>query len=72
MLTDFGVSKVVVTGVAATQVGAGTLYWMAPELLDGGASTKASDLWGFACTCYEVTSFFFTLTIFVSDLSFRS
>jgi serine/threonine protein kinase len=41
----------------------GSLYWMAPELLDPGrfglkfARTPATDVYAFGCVCFEVTIF---------------
>jgi serine/threonine protein kinase len=44
---DFGVSKQSINktfGKSLTK-GAGTLLWMAPEILNGGGNTSPSDIW---------------------------
>jgi serine/threonine protein kinase len=41
-----------------SNIGAGTAYWMAPELLVNELpATKESDTWALACTYYEVGLF---------------
>ncbi|KAM6502879.1 kinase-like protein, partial [Amanita muscaria] len=60
-LCDFGLSRFLTDNTlwktTATQAG-GTLRWMAPELMDGDASTptKESDIYAYAMTCYEILS----------------
>jgi serine/threonine protein kinase len=57
MLADFGASRVMMTATTATtQVNTVTAYWMAPELFmdDVPIPKRPSDMWAFACTCYEV------------------
>jgi serine/threonine protein kinase len=78
MLADFGVSTIATTSVGTTTSKdiAGTLNWMAPELLavnpdsmDGADDqgdgmrppTKESDMWSFGCLCFEVSRMFFCL-----------
>lgn len=62
-LADFGVSIVATescfkwSGVGVSR--AGTLRWLAPELLDGSCphNTLQTDIYAFACVCYEVRKF---------------
>lgn len=61
-LADFGLATVKdskrLTLTASTQKSVGTLRWQAPELLDPSQgpvpNTKSSDIYAFACVCYEV------------------
>ncbi|KAJ3563403.1 hypothetical protein NP233_g8965 [Leucocoprinus birnbaumii] len=56
LLADFGASRVDMTVASTTVACTLTTYWMAPELFESeGApkSTKASDVWALAGTCYE-------------------
>ncbi|KAJ7353622.1 hypothetical protein DFH08DRAFT_1077723 [Mycena albidolilacea] len=59
-LTDFGLSIFSdATSTMSTNRG-GSLYWMAPELLDPGrfglkfARTPATDVYAFGCVCFEL------------------
>ncbi|KAJ7875390.1 kinase-like domain-containing protein [Mycena olivaceomarginata] len=59
-LTDFGLSIFSdATSTRSTNQG-GSLYWMAPELLDPGqfglnfARTPATDVYAFGCVCFEL------------------
>jgi serine/threonine protein kinase len=59
-LTDFGLatasdSQVMNFSSLSTEKPGGTLRWTAPELLNGtdNSNTK-SDIYAFACVCYEV------------------
>lgn len=62
-LADFGVSIVATescfkwSGVGVSRTG--TLRWLAPELLDGSCphNTLQTDIYAFACVCYEVRKF---------------
>ncbi|KXN83748.1 Serine/threonine-protein kinase HT1, partial [Leucoagaricus sp. SymC.cos] len=60
LLADFGISRVVAT-VASKSGTLGTIFWTAPEIFihdlaknPDSPRTMASDIWSFACTCYEV------------------
>ncbi|KAJ3574249.1 hypothetical protein NP233_g1899 [Leucocoprinus birnbaumii] len=59
MLADFGVSHIIMTmGTTTTRGFTSTANWTAPELLleedeTEPMATKESDVWSFACTCYE-------------------
>ncbi|KAF8999165.1 kinase-like domain-containing protein [Cyathus striatus] len=61
-LADFGLSSIVCsqslawTSVETTVSTAGTIRWQAPELLDENSIgvTKESDMYAFACVCYEI------------------
>ena len=61
-LADFGLATVKdskrLTLTASTQRSVGTIRWQAPELLDPSRgpvpNTKSSDIYAFACVCYEV------------------
>ncbi|KIJ52444.1 hypothetical protein M422DRAFT_243228 [Sphaerobolus stellatus SS14] len=59
-LTDFGLSRLLseTRGLTTTSEAAGSLRWMAPELLKGnnGKVTKASDVWAFGMTTIEIIS----------------
>jgi serine/threonine protein kinase len=60
MLADFGISRIMITATTiSTQVATGTPYWMAPELFidDLSSPKRPSDIWAFACICYEVKLF---------------
>ncbi|KAG8892457.1 hypothetical protein FRB99_002696, partial [Tulasnella sp. 403] len=51
-LCDFGLSKVLdnaPSGLTSSGLGAGTLRWMAPELLNGQKPTTQSDIYSFGC-----------------------
>ena len=78
-LADFGLASAVDSQamrwsslLTASPMG-GTARWQAPELLDylsddvddKGQNTMASDIYSFACVCYEVCSY--TLLVFYSD-----
>lgn len=59
-IADFGLSTVDTIestrrGNSSRQVG-GTMRWWAPEIMNGTEkkATKASDIYAFAMTCYEV------------------
>ncbi|KXN84415.1 Mitogen-activated protein kinase kinase kinase 1 [Leucoagaricus sp. SymC.cos] len=58
LLTDFNISRPVMVDEERTSFG--TPYWSAPEVLlhKYALPSKASDIWSFACTCYEVISFY--------------
>ncbi|KAJ6585723.1 kinase-like domain-containing protein, partial [Mycena capillaripes] len=56
-LTDFGLS--IFSDATSTTTGnrGGSLYWMAPELLDPSAKfafTRATDVYAFGCVCFEL------------------
>jgi len=68
-LADFGLataidSKTISTTYSSTAKSGGTMRWQAPELLSIGAdetksyqyNSKASDIYAFACVCYEIFS----------------
>jgi hypothetical protein len=57
-IADFGLAVVKSeSSTLATVSSAGTVNWKAPELLDeGGKSSRASDMYSFACVVYELTS----------------
>ena len=66
-LADFGLANLVDedilrwTSIQTTRHGSsGTLRWQAPELIDppsdeSAKATPASDIYSFACVCYEVS-----------------
>ncbi|KAL0563966.1 Rho guanine nucleotide exchange factor, partial [Marasmius crinis-equi] len=59
VIADFGLSRIADTlglrMTTSTTRPAGTVRWMAPELLTGGSGTsKASDVYAYACVCYEI------------------
>jgi serine/threonine protein kinase len=56
MIADFGISSVAMTVASTKRNAGGTVKWMAPELLikDNARGTIQSDIWSFACVCYEV------------------
>ncbi|KAK1221614.1 hypothetical protein PQX77_015580 [Marasmius sp. AFHP31] len=58
-IADFGLSRIADThGLGVTTSAtrpAGTMRWLAPELLSGGERpSKKSDVYSFACVCYEI------------------
>ncbi|KAK1217181.1 hypothetical protein PQX77_020189 [Marasmius sp. AFHP31] len=59
-ITDFGLSRVADTHAlrmpaTSTTRPVGTARWLAPELVMGGCeTTKASDVYAYACVCYEI------------------
>lgn len=52
LLTNFGASRTVDS--TNTHDSAGSAFWMAPELYNQGKVSTKSDIWAFACTCYEI------------------
>ncbi|KAJ3564127.1 hypothetical protein NP233_g8497 [Leucocoprinus birnbaumii] len=58
LITDFGLSYIAMTTAArgsTEPISAGTMNWMAPELINGPAKpTKESDVWSFGCLCYKI------------------
>lgn len=54
LLSDFGASRVSIATRTGNTIGGA--YWTSPELFLGeiGAATRQSDIWSYACTCYEV------------------
>ena len=66
-LADFGLANLVDedilrwTSIQTTELmSSGTLRWQAPELIDppsdeSAKATQASDIYSFACVCYEVS-----------------
>ena len=66
LITDFGISRLVdesltvsrTRATTARQLIRGTSRWMAPECLEGARHTKASDVYSFAMTVWEVRSDF--------------
>ncbi|KAK7029810.1 kinase-like protein [Favolaschia claudopus] len=64
-LADFGLSvfaNAATTSMHTSSARAGSLYWMAPELIDPGrfgckfVRTKASDVFAYGCVCFELYS----------------
>ncbi|KAJ8080045.1 hypothetical protein PM082_016872 [Marasmius tenuissimus] len=58
-ICDFGLSLIADSQAiglsSSTSRAAGTLRWMAPELLaENVTATKESDIYAFACVCYEI------------------
>ncbi|KAL0069547.1 hypothetical protein AAF712_003205 [Marasmius tenuissimus] len=58
-IVDFGLSRVADTHAlrmaTSTTRPVGTARWLAPELLIGGGGTaRASDVYSYACVCYEI------------------
>lgn len=61
LITDFGLARVMGSPTGhTTSVVSGSIPWMAPELLTSFsgpiAPSKASDVWAFGCTAYELLS----------------
>jgi predicted Ser/Thr protein kinase len=54
-LSDFGLARTSSGGEETTQVGGlvGTVDYLAPELVDGGAATVASDVYALGCVLFE-------------------
>ncbi|KXN85421.1 Serine/threonine-protein kinase HT1, partial [Leucoagaricus sp. SymC.cos] len=59
LLADFGISRVVAT-VATSSRGTTIANWTAPEMftdeLEAPSPNAASDVWSFACTCYQLVT----------------
>jgi len=86
IITDFGLSKVMedlsstVPEIAPTSLFAGSMRWMAPELVlalieDDGrppSVTKYSDVYAFASVCIEVCFFSSCLWVQIHELNFNS
>lgn len=55
-IIDFGLSSVLSAELELipSTKGAGSIRWMAPELLDGCESTRETDVWAFAMTLLEL------------------
>ena len=64
VLCDFGLTRIradVTSRTAKVDGGiVGSRNWMAPELLLGGSPKKASDIYAFGMTIYEVNFVFIT------------
>ncbi|KAI9018314.1 kinase-like domain-containing protein, partial [Hyaloraphidium curvatum] len=59
LIADFGLAKVrqeIGMTTSSTHGLAGTLVFMAPELLNGDPPQRPADVYAFAMTCYEVLS----------------
>ncbi|KAL0570850.1 Rho guanine nucleotide exchange factor [Marasmius crinis-equi] len=59
VITDFGLSRIADSHglkiLTSTSRPGGTARWLAPELLIGnGGTSKASDVYAYACVCYEI------------------
>ncbi|KAI6001458.1 kinase-like domain-containing protein [Pisolithus albus] len=56
LLTDFGLASVNMSSFNMTveAIRGGSYQWMAPELLDNCAASKASDVWAFGMTALEL------------------
>jgi hypothetical protein len=71
VLTDFGISRISLPLSDTTRhpMCPGSPYWMAPELIlqENVLPTRESDIWAFACTCYEVLTTTFFLSNFESN-----
>ena len=67
-IADFGMSRMLgglsastistarTGGAAASGTAAGTLAWMAPEMLTGSRATEGSDVYAFGMTVYEIVT----------------
>jgi eukaryotic-like serine/threonine-protein kinase len=56
-LADFGIAKAMdeaTTGLTATGVVVGTASYLAPELVEGGTASPASDVYGVGCLLYAL------------------
>lgn len=53
-LTDFGISRMAETTTRTLPAAAGTPAYMAPELLEGGTPTPASDIYGLGVILFEM------------------
>ncbi|KAF7326404.1 Kinase-like protein [Mycena venus] len=59
-LADFGLSQIADATLSMSTTRGGSLYWMAPELIDPDhfgcqfARTRSSDVYAFGCVCFEV------------------
>ncbi|KAL0062705.1 hypothetical protein AAF712_010400 [Marasmius tenuissimus] len=57
-IADFGLSHIADTQglgfTTSTTRSAGTMRWLAPEILDGKRPSMESDVYSFACVCYEI------------------
>ncbi|KAF7290843.1 hypothetical protein MIND_01325500 [Mycena indigotica] len=57
VLGDFGLSSVTDSKISTTgsmRKTGGTVRWQAPELFRGSPNSFASDVYAFACVCYEI------------------
>ncbi|KAJ7353516.1 kinase-like domain-containing protein [Mycena albidolilacea] len=73
-LADFGLSIFSDATASMTTNRAGSLYWMAPELLDPDRlenkfRTLASDVYAFGCVCLEVLT---DISLYITVLTFLS
>lgn len=53
-LTDFGVSRYVVSSSSQSGNAIGTPFWMAPEIVQLKGPTTASDIWSLGCSVIEM------------------
>ncbi|KAJ7057704.1 kinase-like domain-containing protein [Mycena amicta] len=57
VLADFGLSSITdskITTSGSIAKAGGTVRWQAPELFRGNSNSFASDVYAFACVCYEI------------------
>ncbi|THU99670.1 kinase-like protein, partial [Dendrothele bispora CBS 962.96] len=77
VVADFGLSRKVsessitrFSSLSTNGYAKGSTRWLAPEcLLDGGNSTYSSDIYAFACVCYETFTGFVPFYEFPQDIS---
>ena len=55
-LGDFGISKVLDSTEAFARTVVGTPYYLSPEICEGNAYSKASDVWSLGCVLYEMVT----------------
>ncbi|ESO83601.1 hypothetical protein LOTGIDRAFT_236465 [Lottia gigantea] len=53
-LADYGISKQVENSVVAVKTQCGTLFYMAPEILNSLPYSYKADCWSFGCVLYEL------------------
>ncbi|KAJ7466906.1 kinase-like domain-containing protein [Mycena latifolia] len=73
VLADFGLSSVtdskILLMTTSTIKAGGTVRWQAPELFAGSRNSFASDVYAFACVCYEIFTGNFPFHELVNDVA---
>lgn len=70
LVSDFGLTRAFESAVSTQSLGAGSVRWMSPEVLNGHMRTPQSDVWAFGMMAAEVHTDALLLQLFSADLVF--